>query len=67
MTAVLEPISDLLILLSKGKLAVFKAIVTGDPAPTVGWTRNNGEISDSEKYIIVYESVTGEHQLQVPN
>ncbi|XP_053354704.1 immunoglobulin-like and fibronectin type III domain-containing protein 1 isoform X2 [Clarias gariepinus] len=53
--------------IQEGKLAVFKAIVTGDPTPTVRWTRNNGEVSNAEKYVIVYEPVTGEHQLQMPN
>ncbi|KAB5584063.1 hypothetical protein PHYPO_G00103100 [Pangasianodon hypophthalmus] len=53
--------------IQEGKFAVFKAVVTGDPTPTVRWTRNNGEISDKENYIAVYESVTGEHQLQMPN
>ncbi|MCI4375310.1 hypothetical protein PGIGA_G00107990 [Pangasianodon gigas] len=53
--------------IQEGKFAVFKAVVTGDPTPTVRWTRNNGEISDTENFIAVYESVTGEHQLQMPN
>ncbi|KAI5628506.1 immunoglobulin-like and fibronectin type III domain-containing protein 1, partial [Silurus asotus] len=53
--------------IQEGKLAIFKAIITGDPTPTVRWTRNNGDISDTEKYLIVYEPVTGEHQLQMPN
>lgn len=52
--------------LQTGKLAFFKAIVTGNPTPTVKWARNNGDISDAEKYIVVYEKSSGEHQLQVP-
>ncbi|XP_058259535.1 immunoglobulin-like and fibronectin type III domain-containing protein 1 [Hemibagrus wyckioides] len=53
--------------IQEGKFAVFKAIVTGNPTPTVRWTRNNEEISESEQSIIKYEAVTGEHQLQMPN
>ncbi|KAK2857886.1 hypothetical protein Q7C36_005805 [Tachysurus vachellii] len=53
--------------IQEGKIAVFKAIVTGTPTPSVRWTRNNDDISDTEKYIVVYEPVTGEHQLQMPN
>ncbi|XP_026878929.2 immunoglobulin-like and fibronectin type III domain-containing protein 1 [Electrophorus electricus] len=53
--------------IQEGKLAVFKAIVTGDPTPTIRWIRSNGDTSDKEKYITVYNQVTGEHQLQMPN
>ncbi|XP_062853501.1 immunoglobulin-like and fibronectin type III domain-containing protein 1 [Trichomycterus rosablanca] len=53
--------------IQEGKLAFFKAIVTGDPTPTVRWARNNGDISDAEKYTVVYEKISGEHQLQMPN
>ncbi|XP_072539450.1 immunoglobulin-like and fibronectin type III domain-containing protein 1 [Salminus brasiliensis] len=51
--------------IQEGKFAFFKAIITGDPKPTVRWTRNNGDIS--EKYIITYDPIMGEHQLQMPN
>uniref|UniRef100_W5LBA6 Immunoglobulin like and fibronectin type III domain containing 1, tandem duplicate 4 n=1 Tax=Astyanax mexicanus TaxID=7994 RepID=W5LBA6_ASTMX len=36
--------------IQEGKLAIFKAIVIGDPAPTVTWSRNNGDVSDPKKY-----------------
>lgn len=47
-----------------GKVAVFKAIVTGNPTPAVTWVRTNGEI-DGERYKIVFDAISGEHQLQV--
>ncbi|XP_051567599.1 immunoglobulin-like and fibronectin type III domain-containing protein 1 [Myxocyprinus asiaticus] len=53
--------------IQEGKFAFFKAIVTGDPTPTVTWARNNGDISDSERYIVLYDPNTEEHQLQMPN
>ncbi|XP_063072212.1 immunoglobulin-like and fibronectin type III domain-containing protein 1 [Engraulis encrasicolus] len=51
--------------LQEGKLAVFKAIVTGNPAPTVTWKRSNGEI-DPELCQSVYDEHSHEHQLQMP-
>ncbi|XP_076872149.1 immunoglobulin-like and fibronectin type III domain-containing protein 1 [Brachyhypopomus gauderio] len=53
--------------IQEGKLAVFKSIVTGDPTPTVRWIRNNGDTSDPEKYITVFNQAAGEYQLQMPN
>uniref|UniRef100_A0A671PEM8 Immunoglobulin-like and fibronectin type III domain-containing protein 1 n=1 Tax=Sinocyclocheilus anshuiensis TaxID=1608454 RepID=A0A671PEM8_9TELE len=50
-----------------GKLAVFKAIITGDPTPNVTWARNNGDVSDPERYVASYDPVVGEHQLQMAN
>uniref|UniRef100_A0A3B4YZD7 Immunoglobulin like and fibronectin type III domain containing 1, tandem duplicate 3 n=1 Tax=Stegastes partitus TaxID=144197 RepID=A0A3B4YZD7_9TELE len=52
--------------LQEGKTAIFRAIVVGKPAPTVTWLRNNGEI-DQERYKIVFDAGTGEHQLQMPD
>lgn len=52
------------ILVSVGKVAIFRAIVIGTPAPTVTWVRNKGEM-DEEKYKTVYDASSGEHQLQV--
>ncbi|KAK7916432.1 hypothetical protein WMY93_012193 [Mugilogobius chulae] len=51
--------------LQEGKQAIFRAIVTGNPTPTVTWARNNGEI-DEENYIITFDKSSGEHQLQMP-
>ena len=48
-----------------GKFAFFKAIVTGDPAPTVTWTRNNGDVSDATRYQSKYDSVNNEHLFEV--
>uniref|UniRef100_W5LBA3 Immunoglobulin like and fibronectin type III domain containing 1, tandem duplicate 3 n=1 Tax=Astyanax mexicanus TaxID=7994 RepID=W5LBA3_ASTMX len=49
------------------KFAFFKAIITGDPKPDVKWTRNNGDMSDTERYIVSYDPIQEEHQLQMPN
>uniref|UniRef100_A0A673GY14 Immunoglobulin-like and fibronectin type III domain-containing protein 1 n=1 Tax=Sinocyclocheilus rhinocerous TaxID=307959 RepID=A0A673GY14_9TELE len=53
--------------IQEGKLAVFKAIITGSPTPTVTWARNNGDVSDPERYVVSYDPVLGEHQLQMAN
>ncbi|XP_056157206.1 immunoglobulin-like and fibronectin type III domain-containing protein 1 [Lampris incognitus] len=53
--------------IQEGKFAFFKAIVVGRPAPTVTWMRNNGEISDPDRYKVVYDPNSGEHQLQMPD
>ncbi|KAM4741230.1 LOW QUALITY PROTEIN: immunoglobulin-like and fibronectin type III domain-containing protein 1 [Anableps anableps] len=50
--------------IQEGKMAFFRAIVTGNPTPTVTWMRNNGEINE-EKYKFVFDSIFGEHQLQM--
>uniref|UniRef100_A0AAY4E4Q8 Ig-like domain-containing protein n=1 Tax=Denticeps clupeoides TaxID=299321 RepID=A0AAY4E4Q8_9TELE len=52
--------------IQEGKLAIFKAIVTGDPTPKVTWNRANGEINDPEKFQSKYDSVTNEHTLEMP-
>uniref|UniRef100_A0A7N6C4H5 Immunoglobulin like and fibronectin type III domain containing 1, tandem duplicate 3 n=1 Tax=Anabas testudineus TaxID=64144 RepID=A0A7N6C4H5_ANATE len=52
--------------IQEGKLAIFRAIITGTPTPTVTWVRNNGEINE-EKYKMVYDTSSGEHQLQIPD
>ncbi|KAM9759805.1 immunoglobulin-like and fibronectin type III domain-containing protein 1 [Menidia menidia] len=57
-----KPIS---VTLQEGKLAVFRAIVTGTPKPDVTWVRNNGEIDES--YTVVFDTSSGEHQLQIPD
>ncbi|XP_030634072.1 immunoglobulin-like and fibronectin type III domain-containing protein 1 [Chanos chanos] len=53
--------------IQEGKLAVFKAIVIGEPAPTVTWTRNNGDVSDPQKYQMKYDPVSREHTIEMPN
>lgn len=54
----------IIIIIFTGKLVVFKAMVVGNPTPTVTWLRNNGEINE-ERYKILYDKGSGEHQLQV--
>lgn len=49
----------------KGKLAIFKAIVIGEPKPTVSWKRAKGEMNDPEKFQNKYNPVTNEHTLEV--
>lgn len=45
-------------------MVIFRAIIVGNPTPEVTWTRNNGEINE-ERYKIIYDKSSGEHQLQV--
>lgn len=47
-----------------GKFAFFKAIVTGDPQPTVTWSRNNGDVSDTSKYQTKYDPNSNEHTFE---
>uniref|UniRef100_A0A3Q4H176 Immunoglobulin-like and fibronectin type III domain-containing protein 1-like n=1 Tax=Neolamprologus brichardi TaxID=32507 RepID=A0A3Q4H176_NEOBR len=51
--------------IEKGKLAVFKAVVTGDPKPDVSWRRAKGTLSDKEKFQTKYDESTEEHILEV--
>jgi hypothetical protein len=48
-----------------GKFAFFKAIVNGEPKPTVTWSRNNGDVSDPARYQTKYDPVTDEHTFEV--
>uniref|UniRef100_A0A8C9S4F0 Immunoglobulin like and fibronectin type III domain containing 1, tandem duplicate 1 n=1 Tax=Scleropages formosus TaxID=113540 RepID=A0A8C9S4F0_SCLFO len=52
--------------IQEGKLAIFKAIVTGDPEPKVTWSRAKGEMNDPQKYQNKYNPTTGEHTLEIP-
>uniref|UniRef100_A0A3Q3AX55 Immunoglobulin-like and fibronectin type III domain-containing protein 1 n=1 Tax=Kryptolebias marmoratus TaxID=37003 RepID=A0A3Q3AX55_KRYMA len=49
----------------EGKKAFFKAMVSGEPAPTVTWGRSKGEGDDPEKYKTRYDERTREHILEV--
>ncbi|XP_041639537.1 immunoglobulin-like and fibronectin type III domain-containing protein 1 [Cheilinus undulatus] len=49
----------------EGKKALFRAMVSGDPAPNVTWGRNKGEINDPEKYIIRFDDRAQEHILEM--
>ncbi|XP_067093730.1 immunoglobulin-like and fibronectin type III domain-containing protein 1 [Osmerus mordax] len=53
--------------IQEGKLAFFKAMVKGQPAPTVTWTRNKGELTDTEKYTCRYDDKNKEYFLEMPN
>lgn len=48
-----------------GKKALFKAMVSGEPAPTVTWGRNKGTVDDSTKYKSRYDARNQEHILEV--
>uniref|UniRef100_A0A3Q3EVE8 Immunoglobulin like and fibronectin type III domain containing 1, tandem duplicate 3 n=1 Tax=Labrus bergylta TaxID=56723 RepID=A0A3Q3EVE8_9LABR len=49
----------------EGQLAVFKAIVTGDPKPEVSWRRTKGNILNKNKFLSKYDESTGEHILEI--
>uniref|UniRef100_A0A3Q3KYR1 Immunoglobulin-like and fibronectin type III domain-containing protein 1 n=1 Tax=Mastacembelus armatus TaxID=205130 RepID=A0A3Q3KYR1_9TELE len=51
----------------EGKKAFFKAMVSGDPAPTVTWGRNKGDVSDPAKYKTRYDDRAREHILEILN
>nr|XP_040060954.1 immunoglobulin-like and fibronectin type III domain-containing protein 1 isoform X2 [Gasterosteus aculeatus aculeatus] len=53
--------------IQEGKFAFFKAIVIGDPQPTVTWDRNNGDVSDTSRYQTKYDPNTNEHTFEMPN
>ncbi|XP_066520129.1 immunoglobulin-like and fibronectin type III domain-containing protein 1 [Hoplias malabaricus] len=53
--------------IQEGKLAVFKAKVIGEPKPSVTWARNNGDISDPQKYQTKFDPVSQEHTIEMPN
>lgn len=60
-----EPLPKVVVSLFSGKFAFFKAIVTGDPQPTVTWSRNNGDVSDTSRYQTKYDSNSNEHTFEV--
>uniref|UniRef100_A0A3Q4BDY7 Ig-like domain-containing protein n=1 Tax=Mola mola TaxID=94237 RepID=A0A3Q4BDY7_MOLML len=51
----------------QGKKAIFKTIVSGEPAPAVTWGRNNGNVEDPEKYRSRYDDKAQEHILEILN
>ncbi|XP_045078780.1 immunoglobulin-like and fibronectin type III domain-containing protein 1 isoform X2 [Coregonus clupeaformis] len=53
--------------IQEGKFAFFKALVVGDPEPTVTWGRNNGDVSDTSKYVTKYDPATREHLFEMAN
>ncbi|XP_077386921.1 immunoglobulin-like and fibronectin type III domain-containing protein 1 isoform X2 [Festucalex cinctus] len=50
----------------EGRRAFFKAIVSGEPTPSVTWGRNKGDVNDTEKYTIRYDEKAKEHVLEIP-
>ncbi|XP_071750737.2 immunoglobulin-like and fibronectin type III domain-containing protein 1 [Centroberyx gerrardi] len=57
-----KPIS---LTIQEGKLAVFKAVVTGEPKPEVTWKRAKGDISDKDKFQCKYDESSGEYTLEI--
>uniref|UniRef100_A0A3B4VAP5 Ig-like domain-containing protein n=1 Tax=Seriola dumerili TaxID=41447 RepID=A0A3B4VAP5_SERDU len=51
--------------IQEGKLAVFKAVVKGDPKPEVSWRRAKGHTFDKDKFQSKYDESTGEHILEI--
>ncbi|KAM3871797.1 immunoglobulin-like and fibronectin type III domain-containing protein 1 [Diretmus argenteus] len=51
--------------IQEGKLAVFKAVVKGDPKPKVTWRRAKGNISDTDKFQRRYDESSGEYTLEI--
>ncbi|XP_015814081.3 immunoglobulin-like and fibronectin type III domain-containing protein 1 [Nothobranchius furzeri] len=51
----------------EGKKAFFKAMVSGEPAPIVTWTRIKGEVDDPEKYKTRFDERTRENILEILN
>ncbi|XP_015228941.1 PREDICTED: immunoglobulin-like and fibronectin type III domain-containing protein 1 isoform X1 [Cyprinodon variegatus] len=49
----------------EGELAVFKAVVTGEPKPEVSWRRAKGPLADKERFQRRYDESTGEHILEI--
>ncbi|XP_036386507.1 immunoglobulin-like and fibronectin type III domain-containing protein 1 [Megalops cyprinoides] len=52
--------------IQEGKLAIFKAVVIGDPEPVVTWSRANGDINDPVKYQMKFDPTSREHTLEMP-
>ncbi|XP_039503266.1 immunoglobulin-like and fibronectin type III domain-containing protein 1 [Pimephales promelas] len=59
-----KPIS---LTVQEGKVAIFKAMVSGEPTPTVTWARNKGDMSDPEMYKTRYNERSREHALEIQN
>ncbi|XP_041954253.1 immunoglobulin-like and fibronectin type III domain-containing protein 1 isoform X2 [Alosa sapidissima] len=52
--------------IQEGKLALFKAVICGDPKPELTWRRAKGELSDEGKFEQKYDETTGEYSLVIP-
>ncbi|XP_078026390.1 immunoglobulin-like and fibronectin type III domain-containing protein 1 [Epinephelus lanceolatus] len=51
----------------EGKKGMFKAMVSGEPTPTVTWGRNKGDVDDPKKYITRCDARAKEHILEILN
>uniref|UniRef100_A0A3B3SEQ6 Ig-like domain-containing protein n=1 Tax=Paramormyrops kingsleyae TaxID=1676925 RepID=A0A3B3SEQ6_9TELE len=51
--------------IQEGKLAFFKAVITGHPTPDVTWKRAKGDLLDPEKFRTKYDQKTGEYSLEI--
>ncbi|KAL2104216.1 hypothetical protein ACEWY4_001084 [Coilia grayii] len=52
--------------IQEGKLALFKAVVSGNPKPDLTWKRAKGDMSDKDKFQQRYDESTGEYTLVIP-
>ncbi|XP_043097317.1 immunoglobulin-like and fibronectin type III domain-containing protein 1 [Puntigrus tetrazona] len=52
--------------IQEGRLAFFKAVVSGNPVPEVSWARNKGDISNSTKYVSRFDEKNEEYILEIP-
>ncbi|XP_036388767.1 immunoglobulin-like and fibronectin type III domain-containing protein 1 [Megalops cyprinoides] len=52
--------------IQEGKLAIFKAVVSGIPKPEVTWKRAKGDMADQMKFQVKYDESSGEYTLQIP-
>ncbi|XP_042563459.1 immunoglobulin-like and fibronectin type III domain-containing protein 1 [Clupea harengus] len=50
----------------ESKLALFKAVLSGDPKPDLTWKRAKGDMSDTERFHQKYDETTGEYTLLIP-
>lgn len=48
-----------------GKSAIFRAMVSGEPAPNVTWSRNKGDTADPQQYKARYDDRNNEYIFEV--
>lgn len=51
--------------LLKGKNAIFRAVVKGEPPPNVIWRRSKEEMNNPDKYQMSFNGITNEFILKV--
>ncbi|KAG7472123.1 hypothetical protein MATL_G00105240 [Megalops atlanticus] len=52
--------------IQEGKLAIFKAVVSGNPKPEVTWKRAKGDMADQMKFQVKYDESSNEYTLLIP-